>query len=98
MCPQRLNGAVLGVGGEGDVEELPLAPDLCQGAAQAALEVVPGDVVLLRGGGSHDDGVKDDGRIERGKWILSHTHVADECCDIDSEYSDKYFLFLYIVS
>ena len=52
--PQCRDGPVLGLDGEGDIEELLLAPDVGKGAAQAPLEVIPGDVVVLCCG-SHDD-------------------------------------------
>ena len=45
--PERPDGPVVVLGGEGDVEELLAAVDVGEGAAEAALEVVPRDVVVL---------------------------------------------------
>ena len=45
--PERLDGTVVVLSGEGDVEELLAAVDVGEGAAEAALEVVPRDVVVL---------------------------------------------------
>ena len=47
--PERPDGPVVVLGGEGDVEELVVVPDVGEGVAHAALEVLPGDVVVLRG-------------------------------------------------
>ena len=57
MRLQRLYGSVGGLGGQGDVQELLLVSDVGEGVAHAALEVVPGDVVLFCG--SHDGGGDD---------------------------------------
>ena len=80
MGPERLDGAVLCLDSEGDVEELLLVPDVGEGATKAAFKVVPSDVVVL-GGGSHVDGgvydaVKDGGnetggiRRTSGHWTM----------------------------
>ena len=78
MGPECLDGAVLGLDGEADVEELLLVPDVGEGAAQAALKVVPGDVVVLHG--SHDGGLYDAVNNCRNKtgqlWDLEH-HVVN---------------------
>ena len=54
MGVMDLHGSFLGLRCDCDVEELLLGPDVGEGAAQAALEVVPGDVEVLDGG-SHGD-------------------------------------------
>ena len=47
VCPERPDRSILVVGCKGDVEELLACVYVGEGAAEAALEVVPRDVVVL---------------------------------------------------
>ena len=49
MGPQCFDGPVSGVGGESDIKKLVVVSNVGEGVAHAALEVLPGDVVVLRG-------------------------------------------------